>query len=134
MTTHRREIIIEGSDDGKTWLAYEFKWKSGALERAPAFTGLHMPRPDWQMWFAALSDQPEPWFENLLVRLLQGSRPVLSLLQHNPFPDKPPRYIRASAYMYHFTSRDERRSTGAWWRRDYQGLYSSAISLRTASP
>lgn len=134
MTTDRREIIIEGSDDGKTWLSYEFKWKPGDPMRAPSFTGLHMPRLDWQMWFAALSDQRDPWFQNLLVRLLQGSPPVLSLLEHNPFRDKPPRYIRASAYQYHFTTPDERRGTGAWWRKVYQGPHSPAMSLHDASP
>jgi lipase maturation factor 1 len=134
MTTDRREIIMEGSDDGKTWLPYQFKWKPGDLARAPSFTGLHMPRLDWQMWFAALSDQAEPWFENFMARLLQGSPPVLSLLEHNPFADKPPRYIRASAYQYHFTTPDERRTTGAWWRREYQGPYSMPMSLPGASP
>jgi hypothetical protein len=134
MTTERREIVVEGSDDSRSWLSYEFKWKPGDAARAPSFTGLHMPRLDWQMWFAALRDQPESWFENLMVRLLQGSPPVLSLLEHNPFPDKPPRYIRASTYPYHFTTPDERRATGAWWRREYQGLYSAPMSLSGASP
>jgi hypothetical protein len=134
MTTDRREIIVEGSEDGTTWRPYEFKWKPGDPARAPSFTGLHMPRLDWQMWFAALSDQPEPWFQNFQVRLLQGSWPVVSLLEHNPFPNKPPRYIRASAYLYHFTTPDERRTTGAWWRREYQGPYSSVMSLRSPSP
>jgi hypothetical protein len=134
MTTARREIIVEGSDDGKTWLPYEFKWKPGDLARAPSFAGLHMPRLDWQMWFAALRDQPEPWFENFMVRLLQGSPSVLSHLEHNPFPNKPPRYIRASAYQYHFTAPDERRSTGAWWQREYQGPYAAPLSLPGASP
>jgi hypothetical protein len=129
MTVNRREIIIEGSNDGTTWLPYEFKWKPGEPARAPSFTGPHMPRLDWQMWFAAPSDQDEPWFQNLLVRLLQGSSPVLSLLKHNPFPDRPPRYIRASSYQYHFTTPDERRATGAWWRRQYLGLYSPPVSL-----
>jgi hypothetical protein len=134
MTVNRREIIVEGSDDGKTWVPYEFTWKPGAPARAPAFTGLHMPRLDWQMWFAALSDQAEPWFENFITRLLQGSPPVLSLLKHNPFPDKPPRHIRASAYQYHFTTPVERRDTGAWWRREYQTVYSAPLSLPGVSP
>src|SRR5204862_250335 len=63
MTTKRPEIVIEGSDDGKTWLPYEFKWKPGDVNRRPAFTWFHMPRLDWQMWFAALGD----WQQNLWV-------------------------------------------------------------------
>ncbi len=35
MTTSRPEIIIEGSNDGETWLDYEFKFKAGDLRRAP---------------------------------------------------------------------------------------------------
>jgi hypothetical protein len=134
MTTQRREIIMEASDDSKTWLPYDFKWKPGDPARAPSFTGLHLPRLDWQMWFAALSDQPEPWIQNFQVRLLQGSPPVLSLLKRNPFPDKPPRYVRASTHLFHFTTPDERRTTGNWWRREYQGPYSPPLSLSTAPP
>jgi len=29
----------------------------------------------------------------------------------NPFPDKPPKFIRASLYKYHFTSKDEKDET-----------------------
>ena len=29
MTTERREIIVEGSNDGVNWLPYEFKYKPG---------------------------------------------------------------------------------------------------------
>jgi hypothetical protein len=72
MTTRRPEIIVEGSNDGRTWLAYEFQWKPGDVRRRPAFTGLHMPRLDWQMWFAALGSFWEnPWFLQFLVRLLE---------------------------------------------------------------
>jgi hypothetical protein len=44
MTTKRPEIVIEGSDDGVTWKEYEFKWKPGDVNRAPAFVAPHMPR------------------------------------------------------------------------------------------
>ena len=74
MTTERPEIVVEGSKDGEDWQAYEFKWKPGDPGRAPGFVAPHMPRLDWQMWFAALrSYRGAPWFEQLLVRLLQGS-------------------------------------------------------------
>jgi lipase maturation factor 1 len=124
MTTSRREIVIEGSDDGVTWKTYEFKWKPGDVNRRPRFCIPHMPRLDWQMWFAALGNyQQSPWLTNMLVRLLEGSQPVLELLESNPFPDRPPRYVRALVYEYQFTDLAERRQTGAWWRRDLLGLY-----------
>jgi hypothetical protein len=91
MTTTRPEIIVEGSDDGKTWLPYEFKWKTVDVRRRPAFTGLHMPRLDWQMWFAALvSYHGNTWFMNFLGRLLEGEPEVLNLLERNPLAPPPP--------------------------------------------
>jgi hypothetical protein len=131
MTSRRPEIVVEGSDDHVNWLAYEFKWKPGDLKRRPAIVAPHQPRLDWQMWFAALGDyRSNPWFANFLVRLLQGSPDVLALLKKNPFPDRPPRYIRAVLYEYHFTDFDTRRATGEWWRREHKGLYCPEIALR----
>ena len=131
MTTTRPEIVVEGSNDGVTWLPYEFKWKPGELKRRPAFVAPHQPRLDWQMWFAALSDyRREPWFMNFLVRLLQGSPEVLALLQKNPFPSPPPRSVRAVLYEYRFTDVAARRATGEWWQRERKGLYCPEISLR----
>jgi hypothetical protein len=131
MTTVRNEIVIEGSDDGLTWKAYEFKWKPGDLHRAPQFCIPHMPRLDWQMWFAALGDvENNPWFLNLLIRLLQGSQPVLDLMGNNPFPDHPPKYVRAVFYKYDFTTAAERQATGDWWKREQTGIYWPPVSLR----
>ena len=131
MTRTRPEIIVEGSNDGGTWLAYEFKWKPGDLKRRPAFAAPHQPRLDWQMWFAALGDyRDNPWFVGFLLRLLRGSPEVAALLDKNPFPDKPPRFIRAGLYQYHFTDIATRRATGEWWRRERTGVYCPEISLR----
>jgi hypothetical protein len=131
MTTSRPEIIVEGSNDGQTWLPYAFPWKPGDVMRRPGFVAPHMPRLDWQMWFAALgSAQYQPWFRHFLERLLQGTPAVVDLLVHNPFPHTPPRYIRAVVYTYHFTDRATQRTTGAWWRRERQGLYMPVLSLR----
>src|SRR6185369_16625108 len=132
MTTTRPEIIVEGSDDRRTWQAYEFKWKPGDLKRRPGFVEPHQPRLDWQMWFAALRgeaqlkaygqvSQHDYWFQGFLYRILTGSPPVLSLLEKNPFPDKPPRYVRALLYQYRFTDPAARRETGHWWRREQKG-------------
>ena len=130
MTTTRREIIVEGSDDGTNWLAYDFKYKPGDVNRRPGFVEPFQPRLDWQMWFAALGDfRQNPWFVDFCVRLLQGSPEVLSLLGNNPFPAKPPRYVRAKLYDYHFTNFTERHATGAWWKRERVGDYLPAFSL-----
>ncbi len=132
MTTKRPEIILEGSRDGVTWEAYEFKYKAGDPLRRPGFVQPHQPRLDWQMWFAALgSYRSDPWIVNLCVRLLEGSPEVLKLLGKNPFPGNPPRYLRAVTYDYRFTDPETRRRTGAWWQREYQGPYLPAISLQS---
>ncbi len=140
MTTRRPEIVVEGSRDGLAWREYAFRWKAGDVRRRPAFVAPHMPRLDWQMWFAALGDyRGAPWFLAFCQRLLEASPPVVALLAHNPFPDAPPRYLRALVYDYHFTDAATRRATGAWWRREPRGLYCPVLiledgRLRAASP
>jgi predicted DCC family thiol-disulfide oxidoreductase YuxK len=130
MTKDRGEIILEGSSDGIDWLPYEFKWKPGDVKRAPGWCAPHQPRLDWQMWFAALGTPREnPWFVALIYRLLQGSHEVNDLLTNNPFPDKPPRYVRAMFYRYRFTTLDELRHTGAWWKREELREYLPTLSL-----
>lgn len=131
MTTSRPEIIMEGSEDGVTWFAYEFKWKPGDLSRKPAFVEPHQPRLDWQMWFAALgSYRHHPWFMNFMVRLLEGSPEVTGLLAKNPFPDHPPTHLRAVVYDYHFTDLKTLRTKRLWWRRTRKGLYCPILSRK----
>jgi lipase maturation factor 1 len=131
MTNPRFEIIVQGSDDGQTWKDYEFKYKPGDPKRRPEFVAPHQPRLDWQMWFAAVGTYREnPWFVNFCIRLLQGEPEVLKLLDKNPFPDKPPKRIRAVLYEYHFTNFKERRETGNWWKREYKGEYLPEVSLQ----
>ncbi len=130
MTTSRPEIVIEGSNDGREWFEYGFRYKPGELQKPPAWNIPHQPRLDWQMWFAALgSAEQNPWFGNFLLRLLQASPAVLKLLETNPFPDAPPKFVRALLYDYRFTSRTERAASGAWYRRELTGLYYPAVSL-----
>lgn len=130
MTTERPEIVIEGSDDGRTWREYDFKWKPGS-QRRPGFVAPHQPRLDWQMWFAALgSPQSRPVVVGLMIRLLEAEPVVLRLLDENPFPSGPPQFIRAIMYQYHFTDRAARRETGDWWRRERIGAYSRVLTRR----
>lgn len=130
MTTARPEIIVEGSDDAVNWREYSFKYKPGDVMRRPRWNFPHQPRLDWQMWFAALGTESEsPWFSLFLQRLLENSPDVTALLGSNPFPDKPPRYVRALLYDYRYSSRAEKEQTGAWWVRQPEGIYFPAIGL-----
>jgi predicted DCC family thiol-disulfide oxidoreductase YuxK len=131
MTTSRPEIIIEGSDDGENWKSYEFPFKAGDVLERPRWVAPFQPRLDWQMWFAALgSYRDAPWFSRLIIRLLEGSPEVVGFLEKNPFPDKPPHFIRAVTYDYHFSDVATRRSTGAWWTRQSAGQYFPSVSLK----
>jgi predicted DCC family thiol-disulfide oxidoreductase YuxK len=135
MTTSRPEIVVEGSMDGQTWAPYSFRYKPGDLRQAPRWVAPYQPRLDWQMWFAALgSYRSNPWFINFVTRLLDGSPQVLGLLAGNPFPEHPPRYIRAMTYDYTFTTLAERRQTGAWWKREPLGTYLPPVGLRSGTP
>jgi hypothetical protein len=127
MTVTRPEVEIEGSQDGETWQPYVFRYKAGDPHRRPRFVAPHQPRLDWQMWFAALSWPPQ-WFVSLLLRLLEGSPHVVGLFEKNPFPDGPPRYVRAVLYDYRMTDRPTRRRTGSYWARTRRGLYLPALT------
>jgi lipase maturation factor 1 len=130
MTKDRHEIIIEGSADGLDWKPYEFKWKPGDVMRAPGWCAPHQPRLDWQMWFAALgSYRQNPWFVETVISLLHGKPEVTALFERNPFPQGPPRYVRATFYRYRFTTAQEHRETGAWWKRQELGEYLPSVSL-----
>ncbi|GGO41537.1 membrane protein [Streptomyces daqingensis] len=123
VTRLRHEIVIEGTDEERLtedtrWWEYEFKGKPGDVSRMPRqFAPYHL-RLDWQMWFAALSPgYALGWFEPFVARLLEGDRDTLRLLRRNPFPQSPPRHVRALLYRYRFTTWQERRETGDWWHR-----------------
>jgi lipase maturation factor 1 len=129
MTKSRPEIIIEGSRDGREWRAYEFKHKPGNVRHAPGMMAPHMPRLDWQMWFASLGHYTQNrWIFNFMGRLLEGSTDVLDLLETNPFGSEPPRYIRAVLYDYRFATPEERAEKRVWWTRELKGLYAPVMS------
>ena len=130
MTKTRPEIVIEGSADGIDWLPYTFQWKPGDLKKPPRWVAPHQPRLDWQMWFAALgSPRENRWIFGLMERLLQNSPSVVGLLERNPFPQTPPRYVRAILHGYTFSSIAERRESGDWWKRQEKREYLRPVSL-----
>jgi hypothetical protein len=130
MTRGRYEIEFQGSNDGQTWIAYPFRHKPQDLEKPPRIYAPYQPRLDWNLWFASLGE----WRDNPLVlrtqrRLLQNTPDVLVLFAANPFPQAPPRQVRAVLWQYWFTSMAEKREHGLWWRRELLGLYAPAIRL-----
>jgi hypothetical protein len=130
MTRGRYEIEFQGSNDGTNWVAYPFRYKPQALNKAPGIYAPYQPRFEWNLWFASL----EEWRQNDFVplteeRLLANHPDVLGLFQSNPFPNAAPRFTRAVLWQYWFTTSDEKRRTGDWWKRQWLGLYAPEITL-----
>jgi hypothetical protein len=130
----RDEIIFEGTSDAlitseTKWKEYEFKAKPGDLNRRPSFVAPYQPRIDWQIWFAAMTSPAEyPWTLHFVWKLLHNDPGTLSLLANNPFPDAPPRYIRARLYRYRFAPLGDK----AWWKREPIGEWLPALSIENA--
>lgn len=132
MTTKRYEIIIEGSDDGQNWKEYAFFFKPGDISWRPRRVSPYQPRLDWLAWFLPFRPfSSQDWFQKFLIKLLQGSYMVTKLLKHNPFVEKPPKFIRTLVYDYEFTTFKEREETGNWWKRRLLGNYSPVMRLAT---
>ncbi|CAH1405828.1 unnamed protein product [Nezara viridula] len=120
----RPEVIIEGSNalDGP-WTEFHFKYKPGEVNRSLPFVVPHQPRLDWQMWFAALGTYHQnPWIMSLAYRILTGQEEVLKLMAPSPFSPKPPKYVRATLYKYHYVPWSSRNSA-AYWTREKVGEY-----------
>ena len=129
MTRGRYEIEFQGSNDGETWVAYPFRYKPQDPAVAPGIYAPYQPRFDWNLWFASLGS----WRDNMFVvsaeeRLLANDPDVLALFKGNPFGSSPPKYVRAVIWQYWFTSLEEKRNTGMWWRRQYLGLYAPTLT------
>ncbi|MDF2178383.1 lipase maturation factor family protein [Aliiglaciecola sp. CAU 1673] len=134
MTTTRNEIVLEGSHDGETWIAYDFTYKPDTATQQPSWNIPHQPRLDWQLWFAALDkDNPPPWFRNLLIRLLFNHPQALSLIKTNPFADEAPTQLRARLVNYRYTSWDEKEKTGKWWNTEEVGIYYPAVQFKVSA-
>ena len=124
MTKERPEIIVQGSNDGVSWREYEFKYKPGEPNKKLSWNIPHQPRLDWQLWFAALQNSNDnAWFAHFMQKLLEGSPEVLALLANNPFPGKPPAYLRALLYRYRFTAVNQRAAFGNIWQRELLRQY-----------
>ena len=128
MTRGRYEIEFQGSSDGQNWVAYPFRYKPQALNRPPGIFAPYQPRFDWNLWFASLGQWREyPIVPNAEVRLLGNDKDVLALFAGNPFPQGPPKQIRAVLWQYWFTTISEKRANGMWWRRKFLGLYAPTL-------
>jgi len=128
MTRGRYEIEFQGSQDGQTWYVYPFRFKPQDPAKAAGIYAPYQPRFDWNLWFASLSNwRQEPIVPRTEQALLRGDTDVLLLFAGNPLPKEPPKQVRAVLWQYWFTTPEEKRASGMWWRREQLGLYAPVL-------
>ena len=127
LLSQRQRMTASFDPLGLVWSEYEFPCKPGNVHRAPCLVTPYHYRLAWQLWFAALTDfEREPWIVHLAYKLLRGDRSIAPLVLHDPFPDRPPRYVRALLYRYRFAPLGER---GVYWHRELEGEYLKPLWL-----
>jgi hypothetical protein len=128
----RLNIVFEGTmeetpNDSANWKAYPYEALPVAPDKQPPQIAPYQPHLDWQMWFAAMSSAEDyPWTYNLIWKLLHNDPGVLTLFADNPFPGKPPKWVRAVLYRYTFAKQGN--SNGPWWNRQRIGDWLPAMS------
>jgi len=128
MTEGRYEIEFQGSRDGRTWLAYPFRYKPQDIRERPGFFAPYQPRFEWNLWFASLEQWgATPWVVSAEQRLLEGSPGVLALFRNDPFHGQPPKFVRTVLWQYWFTDTRTMKRTGLWWRRQEIGPFAPPV-------
>lgn len=129
----RYEVILQGTRDDEIgpdtqWVEYQFPCKPGDVSRRPCLISPYHYRADWQIWFSAMSTVGrEPWLVHFVAKLLAGDRAVKTLLAYDPFPDDPPRFVRAELYRYQFSRPGD--GNPDWWRRTRAETFMRPVSL-----
>jgi hypothetical protein len=133
----RLNVVFEGtmdkdSTDKANWKPYIYKGLPVLLDKRPPQIAPYQLRLDWQMWFASMSTPDEyPWTITLMSKLLHNDSNAVGLFANNPFPGKPPRYIRAILYHYWFAKPDNPQ--GLYWNRERLSVWLPAMSVNTVS-
>jgi hypothetical protein len=128
----RLNVVFEGTDGeapalGAEWREYPYRGLPVELNKRPPQIAPYQPRLDWQMWFAAMGTVEQyPWTLHLVWKLLHNDAGTLGLFASNPFPGKPPRFVRAVLYRYQFAPPGNPEHQ--WWKREKVGLWLPALS------
>jgi lipase maturation factor len=128
MTPERYEIEFQGSRDGRTWIAYPFRYKPQNPGRPPGIYAPYQPRFEWNLWFASLGPwEQSQWVVMAQERLMEGSPSVLRLFRRDPFHGRPPAMVRTVLWQYWFTDLRTEEKTGMWWRRRVLGPFTGTL-------
>lgn len=146
VTKERYEVVIEGTEsdnilDESSWKEYGFWGKPVELNRIPPVVAPYHLRLDWMIWFLPFTvlvsgksiyvRGHKLYFIKLMLKLLENDPAIVKLFRKNPFTNKPPTYVRAKFYQYHFTTDAEKKATGNIWRREYLGEFCPELSLKS---
>jgi len=128
----RFNVIFEGTTDDTTggkanWKPYIYKYLPTLPDKRPPQIAPYQPHLDWQMWFAAMSTPDQyPWTYNLVWKLLHNDPDAIGLFAGNPFPGKPPRFIKAVLYRYKFAKPGNPQ--GLYWTVEEIGDWMPVLS------
>jgi hypothetical protein len=129
----RYNVVFEGTmdevpDENASWKSYVYKGLPVALDKRPPQIAPYQLRLDWQMWFASMSSVDEyPWTVHLVWKLLHNDPGAVNLFAENPFPRRPPKYIRAILYRYAFAKPGN--PEGKWWNRERLDIWLPPMSV-----
>ena len=129
----RMNVIFEGTNDenagdSSDWKPYMYRGLPVALDKRPTQIAPYQLHLDWQMWFASMSTADEyPWTLNLIWKLLHNDPKAVNLFAVNPFPQKPPKYIRA--LLYHYSFAKPGNAQGLWWKREKVSVWLPPLSV-----
>jgi hypothetical protein len=130
----RLNVIFEGTmdekpDDKANWKPYIYKGLPVSLDKGSPQIAPYQLRLDWQMWFAAMSSPDQYlWTYNLVWKLLHNDPGAVNLFAGNPFPAKPPRFIRAVLYRYTFARPGN--PARLYWNRKQINIWISPLSAK----
>ncbi len=128
MTRERFEIEFQGTLDGETYTPYPFRCKPQDITKAPGIYAPYQPRFEWNLWFASLGNvRRNQWVLRTAVALLRAEPDVLELFAFDPFKGARPIEVRTVVYRYWFSTLDEQRQRGVFWRRELLGAYAPAL-------
>lgn len=133
ITRERIEPEFQTRRGDAEWTAHHLHHKPGEPLRRPDWVAPHQPRVDFQLWFHGLSFRRNApaYVATLVDRLCHDPTAVASLFA-TPLPPAPDA-VRIAYWQYHFTTPAERKTSGAWWRRE---LFATTrpIDCRSAGP
>lgn len=129
----RRAIVFQGSDDGETWIDYEFIGAPSNIDASPRIFAPYQDYLGFMIWIGGLVDpKGKPaWVDRLVDGLLAGHEEIEALFRVVPF-ESPPRFVRAGLYRYAFSARENHGITdevGRVWARAPIAYYVKPRSL-----